>query len=1151
MTAWVLTAFMLVMASCDRSEDDLLPDDQVRLKASLSPVLSAVYTKGEITSSYDGDPLNIGLARVEGNVGFDGADDDVHTAVMTPDESGLWDIDFNDFQAYPTGNTYVNYIAWYPNSDEVVFSNPAEEGPTTVTIPVDGKTDVLYSDVATGNRSGGFNTMTFRHALVKYSVKIYGTEEVAGSVNQTWGDVTSVVFKGMPTGCLLTLPQAPKNGGQPALPAISSDGSEDIALEKTRSIPIGFSNAEDMGYLLAPAPANDILNLSVVTSTGGTKDLELSISSNFQPGKHYQIYLRFAPEGVVNAEVKVEEWIDGEEIDVAKPDGKVYYDLSEPHTANTYIVSAPNSYCFNVTVRGNGPTGIAGIPGAAGDIYLVGDAVTAEIVWTDLVGQTDNMDDYFTLSPEVVDGRAFITVKPESETSNHLKREGNVVIGVMDAAGNMLWTWHIWITDRPAEQGYKNGFSVQDRDLGATAYAPTGDNGTINGFYYQWGRPTPLPLGKTVYKPNYDETTGAWESNTELSLSTSTDKTAVINRVAAPTTYFTQPATASDDLLTKSLWGWRSETDEYSKTIYDPCPPGYRVPSIKLWRDLVIQGSADVTAGGEAVYFDVDVNDVKVYYPMTGYYMPFSDGWGENPPQDPDWSVPASYKKFDDGIGAYMWAATYDLGSKKDDSSDDHPYALDFAKEGNTLKPMDTRVEVSNYAMPVRCVSRMSKAHVTDLSAYQTANSYIVSKKGYYKFKATVRGNGIGKLVPPGSTAAIDLMEGIDGVGMKNKLVKVEPLWWHSYKNPDAPDKEKFAMLNGGVPDADGYVSFMVEHEGYEQMSEGNMIIAGYDAKGAIIWSWHIWFTEEPEMMKSNSFVVMDRNLGATYAPAATTEPTDDQLSETYGLYYQWGRKDPFIRPVSGTKVCKYDSTTDTWSQPVDYSDSFVTESDVADKTVVNSVANPMTYHLASSPGEGDSSTPAGVFANSNMMVSFTVSDDNNEAANQCFSTMVHPEDRRSLWGYSAASGYGVTTTKTMYDPCPPGYIVAHYLVWTNTEKSSYNLYYSNLDGGFRNHGIGGTGGIFLTKQEYASKFDSAWYPFSGYIKGNEFELGESGSMGVFHTSTPGGSGARSLMYNSNNSGQAVDESWSYIENASKYWGLPSSFGYPVRCQKE
>lgn len=1128
--AWVLMTFMLVLPACDRTEDDLLPDDQVRLKASLAPALSTVYTKGggEITSVH-ASPLNIGLTKVQGdNASFDDAEASAITAVMKKDEDndGLRDIEFGAFQAFPSADGIVNYIAWYPQS--ATYSNH-DVGRTTVTFTVDGSTDILYSDVASGNRRTGFNTMTFRHALVKYSVMVYGTEETAGSVAGTWGQIQSVTFKGMPNSCVLSLPE-----NSTSLPDISSSGLRDLQVTKTADIPVGFSNATEMGYILAPAPSNKVLNLSIATTKQTINDLNLSVSSTFQPGKHYKIYLRFSPEGVINAEISVDAWHNGSKIDLTNPNGTVFYDLSETHTANSYIVSAPNSYCFNATVRGNGYTGLAGIPGADVDLYMVGDAVSAEIVWTDLVegttGDANNLDKYFTLSPNVVGGRVFFSVKPDSESLNKLK-EGNVVIGVKDAAGNMLWTWHIWITDRPAEQGYKNGFAVQDRDLGATAYAPTGDTGNINGFYYQWGRPTPLPLGKIVYKPKYNNTTGAWISNETVIFTTSADAVTVINRVAEPTVYFTQKATATDALLTKNLWGWRNETDEYTKTVYDPCPPGYRVPSIKLWRDLVIldedgNGSHDakLVKNGEdvniAVSFKVDANHLQIYYPMTGYYTALT--------------TPVDY-----GTGAYMWAATYDLGTKLNDASDDRPYALDFAIDGNeVLEQMETKTEFSNYAMPVRCISRMSKAHVTDLSDYQTANSYIVSKKGYYKFKAVVRGNGIGKLVPPGSTSSIDLTEQLQTVDMKSQLVKVEPLWWHSYASQDAPSADNFAMLNDGRPDQDGFVSFEVE-----AMKEGNMILAGYDAKGEIIWSWHIWLTDEPAMMKSNSFVVMDRNLGATFAPKGTTEPTGTNLTETYGFYYQWGRKDPFARP--GTAVYKYNrsersfESSDDSKTPAVVETGFSSIADAASKTVGNSVANPMTYHLASG-------TIDGIFSDDQKMSgTFSITNNNDSADNQCFSTMVKPEDRRSLWGYSAASGYGVTTTKTMYDPCPPGYMVAHYLVWTNTERDSSDskLYYSNLDGGFREHNIvDGTGGIFLNDSRYVSLFDKAWYPFTGYIKGNSFTIDESGSVGVFHTSTPAGNGSRSLMYDNDQSGQAVD---------GNYRGLPSSFGYPVRCQKE
>lgn len=1100
---------MSVVASCDRMEDDLFPDGQVRLQASLTPVLSTVYTKGigEIKSDYNGS-LPIGIARSDGeNSGFETVNT-VYGAVMgkyVPEKMGLRDIEFNEFQAFPTGGQTVNYIGWYPHSSGYCSNGK-------VTIPVDGSTDILYSDVASGNRLGGFNTMTFRHALVKYSVMVYGTEEGAGSVASTWGNIKTVEFAGMPKNCILTLPAASKTDGQPAVPSISSSGSEGRVFTKEAQIPTSFSKALNMGYILAPAPTDNILNISITTEKRAISNLNLSVSSTFQPGKHYQIYLRFSPEGVVNAEVKVADWQESNSITSDNAE-TVFYDLSETHTANSYIVSAPNSYCFNATVRGNGYTGIAGIPGAAGDLYLVGDPVSAEIVWTDLVGGLeDDLDQYFTLSPTVVDGRVFFSVKPGN--SGAVAKEGNVVIGVKDAAGRMLWTWHIWITDRPTEQGYKNGFAVQDRDLGATAYNAETEPAGINGFYYQWGRPTPLPLGKTVYKPEYNQN-GEWTSNVPVVFQSSDGNKAVIDRVAEPTTFFNQRATASDGTLTKSLWGWRNEADEYAKTIYDPCPPGYRVPSIKLWRDLVIldenhDGSHDakiITNNGKniATAFKVDVNNAQIYYPMTGYYTAWNTQVGNN-------------------VGAYMWAATFYVGALND-ASDDQPYALDFVIDNGELKAMRTDKEFSNYAMPVRCISRMSKAHVVDLSDYQTANSYIVSKKGYYKFKATVRGNGIGQLVAPGSTSTIVLTEQLQTVDMKNQLVKVEPLWWHSYDSATAPDGNNFTLLNEGKPDADGYVSFKVD-----TWRKGNMILAGRDAKGEIIWSWHIWFTDEPAMMKSNSFVVMDRNLGATFAPTATTAPANNGLlNETYGFYYQWGRKDPFVIP--GTSVYRYNNGT--WQSNATL---FTSISGSTEKTVGNSVAKPMTYHLTSSSNT--------TIYNDNGLMSGTFSvASNNTAEDQCFSNMIHPEDRQSLWGYSAATGYGVTTTKTMYDPCPPGYMVAHYLVWTNTERNSNSgyLYYSNLDGGFKSHGSSGTqDGLFLTN--WSTLFDPAWFPYSGYINGSTGSLSEQRTMGMFHTSTPAGNGARSLMYNSTYSGQGVD---------GGYRGLPSSYGYPVRCQKE
>lgn len=102
---------------------------------------------------------------------------------------------------------------------------------------------------------------------------------------------------------------------------------------------------------------------------------------------------------------------------------------------------------------------------------------------------------------------------------------------------------------------------------------------------------------------------------------------------------------------------------------------------------------------------------------------------------------------------------------------------------------------------------------------------------------------------------------------------------------------------------------------------EGNAVIAVYDSQRKVLWSWHIWVTDMPKDVKytvgaGRTFTLLDRNLGAT--SATTGEGT---LHETYGLYYQWGRKDPsmgppdaYYRPQSTATMPYYDYYGMEWT---------------------------------------------------------------------------------------------------------------------------------------------------------------------------------------------------------------------------------------------
>ena len=96
-------------------------------------------------------------------------------------------------------------------------------------------------------------------------------------------------------------------------------------------------------------------------------------------------------------------------------------------------------------------------------------------------------------------------------------------------------------------------------------------------------------------------------------------------------------------------------------------------------------------------------------------------------------------------------------------------------------------------------------------------------------------------------------------------------------------------------------------------MTYGNAVIGLLDSRGVCIWSWHIWSVdyeiEATAQTYASGAVFMDRNLGAL--------ATDCTQAAAKGLYYQWGRKDPFPYPAlagrlhagsdrlcSGVRVC-------------------------------------------------------------------------------------------------------------------------------------------------------------------------------------------------------------------------------------------------------
>lgn len=218
-------------------------------------------------------------------------------------------------------------------------------------------------------------------------------------------------------------------------------------------------------------------------------------------------------------------------------------------TANCYIVSEAGSYKFK-TVKGNSSES-------------VGDVAEVEVLWesfgTEVRPNVGDLIDDVSYS----NGRVYFST-PDSF------REGNAVIAAKDEDGVILWSWHIWLTDKPEEQVYyNNAGTMMDRNLGATSATP-GDVEAF-GLLYQWGRKDPF-MGRAKLRFATEAiSTITWPS----AVLTSSSEGSIDFAIQNPMTYITGSEDVDDD------WHFATRKDDLwlsEKTIYDPCPLGWRVP---------------------------------------------------------------------------------------------------------------------------------------------------------------------------------------------------------------------------------------------------------------------------------------------------------------------------------------------------------------------------------------------------------------------------------------------------------------------------------------------------------------------------------------------------------------------------------------------
>lgn len=341
-------------------------------------------------------------------------------------------------------------------------------------------------------------------------------------------------------------------------------------------------------------------------------------------------------------------------------------------TANCYLITREGEYLLKTDIRGNGNTkawkGNSAEEGYVDIDFDLGAKIEGidevKIIWETSEGLV-TIDDNQIIDP--VSGcipYQVHNVKDQwGESVFAPGHGGNALIGGFRSSDHkLLWSWHIWVVgdykDGVLIEEWVTGRNFMDRYLGAYSNQP----GTRSlGLLYQWGRKDPfIGANRENCERNYLEVPKAKTENYTVYgveygwKDWDTADETVQNSIERPTTLLKKgflsennKATLNQDAVS-ALWGTKSSSidvdDNGVKTMWDPCPPGYRVPSVHSWI------FNDVYNGKK--YSSYDNN-----YGMNNRYVPYrgNDGW----PNKYGTTAPGSSEDFVSNAPAYGFWVNY------------------------------------------------------------------------------------------------------------------------------------------------------------------------------------------------------------------------------------------------------------------------------------------------------------------------------------------------------------------------------------------------------------------------------------------------------------------------------------------------------------
>lgn len=357
------------------------------------------------------------------------------------------------------------------------------------------------------------------------------------------------------------------------------------------------------------------------------------------------------------------------------------------NTANCYVVSAPGYYCFPLVYGNaikNGKTNTSAYTSnkTGSDILTpfinhTGNPITspyikenagcvpakAELLWQDAPGLISNVQYNNSQMQLFVNPENYISFQVYARTI----RQGNAVIAIKDAGDNVLWSWHIWVTDEnigqtievtnhqsqkykfmPVNLGWCDGRTETYAERSCKVRFTAGDaskeviikqvSASIttggNHPYYEWGRKDPFPPSNGLANTNkiwYDKDGNAHTESPKTE-NFSTGATCIMNYILKPDVMQSQ---YYGDNTYANLWSadnnvYTANDENVIKTIYDPSPVGFKLPPGNVFTGFTTTGGSTSTSSeingtwsssslkGWNFYTDSSKSKT-IFFPASGY----------------------------------------------------------------------------------------------------------------------------------------------------------------------------------------------------------------------------------------------------------------------------------------------------------------------------------------------------------------------------------------------------------------------------------------------------------------------------------------------------------------------------------------------------